>query len=297
MTAAVTLTNVTVSYRGHPAVHHVSGAFSAGSATALLGPNGGGKSSLLAAIAGLVQKGTLRGPSAGTPREAAMEGRMEWAPGLTMAYLPQSAELDRSFPVRVSELVAMGLWSQLGSLGALRSHHQDTVSAAMDSVGLRGFARRWVNELSTGQLQRALFARVLVQNASLILLDEPFNAIDARTTADLLALLPKWRAESRTVIAVLHDVEQVKRHFDCALMIAREPIAWGPTAQVLKTEHWDRARQMAEAWDDAAALCERTDVDAEARAVIDANRGVVHAAHAHHHGHVHDHSPPHDPKH
>jgi zinc/manganese transport system ATP-binding protein len=109
--------------------------------------------------------------------------------------------------------------------------------------------------LSAGQAQRVLFARVLMQDAGLILLDEPFNAIDARTTADLLALLHRWKQEARTVIAVLHDIEQVREHFEQVLLLARERVAWGPTAEVLKAEHLFKARQMAEAWDESAPAC------------------------------------------
>jgi zinc/manganese transport system ATP-binding protein len=123
-------------------------------------------------------------------------------------------------------------------------------------VGLSGFGARWLGELSAGQAQRVLFARVLLQDAGLILLDEPFNAIDARTTADLLALLHRWKQEARTVIAVLHDIEQVREHFEQVLLLARERVAWGPTAEVLKAEHLFKARQMAEAWDEAAPRCE-----------------------------------------
>jgi zinc/manganese transport system ATP-binding protein len=125
----------------------------------------------------------------------------------------------------------------------------------LQAVGLGGFESRWLSELSAGQVQRTLFARVLLQDADLILLDEPFNAIDARTTADLLLLLQRWRQEARTVIAVLHDIEQVREHFDETLLLAREPIAWGPTAEVLRAEHLFKARQMAEAWDDRAPPC------------------------------------------
>jgi zinc/manganese transport system ATP-binding protein len=269
--AALALTNVTVAYRGHPAVHHVSGRFELGTATALVGPNGGGKSSLMAALAGLVRPG----------HAATLEGRIERATGASVAYLPQAAELDRSFPVRVADLVAMGLWGELGAFRPLQSRHRERVSTALEAVGLRGFEHRWLGEMSTGQLQRALFARVLVQDARIILLDEPFNAIDARTTTDLLALLPRWRQEARTVIAVLHDLEQVKAYFDQALLLAREPIAWGPTAQVLRAEHWFRARQMAEAWDEAAALCE-----GPAQAATAPSPSTPHA-HAHEHAHEH----------
>ena len=239
--AAVRLNDLTVSYRGHPAVHHLNGAFSAGVLTAVVGPNGAGKSSLLGALGG-----TLRD----------FEGRIERSPALRVAYLPQASALDRSFPVRVHEVVAMGLWSRIGSLGGLQGADRQSVDVALAAVGLGGFGQRWLGELSAGQAQRVLFARVLVQDAGLILLDEPFNAIDARTTADLLALLHRWKQEARTVIAVLHDLEQVREHFEEVLLLARERVAWGPTAEVLKAEHLFKARQMAEAWDEAAPRCE-----------------------------------------
>lgn len=237
---AVSLRNLTVSYRGHPAVHHLSGAFAAGLSTAVVGPNGAGKSSLLGALAG-----TLHG----------FEGHIERDPALRVAYLPQASALDRSFPVRVHEVVAMGLWSRIGSFGALRVADRSGVEEALAAVGLNGFARRWLGELSAGQAQRVLFARLLMQDAGLILLDEPFNAIDARTTTDLLGLLQRWQRERRTVIAVLHDLEQVREHFEQVLLLARERVAWGPTAEVLKAEHLFKARQMAEAWDEAAPSC------------------------------------------
>lgn len=238
--APITLHELTVSYRGHPAVHHLSGSFAAGVLTAVVGPNGAGKSSLLGAIGGVIP---------------GFEGRIERLSSLRLAYLPQASELDRSFPVQVHEVVAMGLWSRIGSFGAPTEADQDRVGRALAAVALTGFERRLIGELSAGQVQRVLFARVLLQDAQLILLDEPFNAIDARTTADLLALLQRWKQESRTVIVVLHDLDQVREHFDEVLLLARERVAWGPTAEVLRAEHLFRARQMAEAWDEAATSC------------------------------------------
>ena len=240
-TPAVTLCDLTVSYRGHPAVHHLSGAFAAGMLTAVVGPNGAGKSTLLGALGGTIRD---------------FKGRIERDPAQRVAYLPQASALDRSFPVRVHEMVAMGLWSCIGSFGGLRPEDRSGVDQALAAVGLSGFGARWLGELSAGQAQRVLFARVLLQDAGLILLDEPFNAIDARTTADLLALLHRWKQEARTVIAVLHDIEQVREHFEQVLLLARERVAWGPTAEVLKAEHLFKARQMAEGWDEAAPRCE-----------------------------------------
>lgn len=234
--------DLTVAYRGHPAVHHLSGAFVAGAMTAVVGPNGAGKSSLLGALGGSL---------------CGIEGRIEHDATLRIAYLPQSSAMDRSFPVRVFDAVAMGLWARIGNFGALRDTERRRVDEALAAVGLSGFGQRLLGELSAGQAQRVLFARVLVQDAGLILLDEPFNAIDARTTADLLALLHRWKHEARTVIAVLHDLDQVRANFEHTLLLAREPVAWGPTAQVLDAAHLFKARQMAEAWDEAAPRCER----------------------------------------
>lgn len=241
--AAIRLRNLTVAYRGHPAVHHLSGAFAPGSLTAIVGPNGAGKTSLLAAIMGRVR------PVEGDVQfDASAASRIAW--------LPQQAEIDRSFPIRVFDLVALGHWARVGSFGGLDAVQRDAVHRAIEAVGLHGFERRGISELSAGQFQRVLFARVLLQDAPVILLDEPFNAIDARTTADLLAMVGRWHAEARTVIAVLHDLEQVRTHFDRTLLMARRCIAWGPTHEVLCAENLFRARQMAEAWDDQAPLCE-----------------------------------------
>jgi zinc/manganese transport system ATP-binding protein len=134
------------------------------------------------------------------------------------------------------------------------------VDAALEAVGLQGFERRPVGTLSSGQLQRALFARLLVQDADLILLDEPFNAVDSKTTAGLLTLVQQWHRQGRTVIAVLHDDAQVREHFPQTLLLARECIAWGATAEVLTEANLQRARAMAEAWDETAAIC---DIDGE----------------------------------
>lgn len=242
--AAIQLRDLTVTYRGHPAVHHLSGEFAPGSLTAVTGPNGAGKTSLLAAIMGQV-------PSA--------QGEVHFHNCLRrrVAWLPQQAEVDRSFPIRVFDVVALGHWARLGSFRGMTPAQRDGVHCALDAVGLTGFEGRSIGELSAGQFQRVLFARVLLQDAPVILLDEPFNAIDARTTADLLAVVARWHAEARTVIAVLHDLDQVREHFQHTLLLARRCVAWGPTAEVLRAENLFRARQMAECWDERAPVCRK----------------------------------------
>ena len=125
------------------------------------------------------------------------------------------------------------------------------------AVGLVGFERRFIGELSVGQLQRVLFARLLMQDAAIILLDEPFNALDTRTADDLLQVVLRWHREARTVIAVLHDMNMVRAHFPQALLLAREVIAWGDSTQALAPENLARARQTSEYWDERAPWCAR----------------------------------------
>jgi zinc/manganese transport system ATP-binding protein len=174
-----------------------------------------------------------------------------------VAYLPQAAELDRSFPLPLYDLVAMGLWSRTGVFGGIGRKDRVRIDEALAAVGLTGFEARPLGSLSGGQMQRALFARLLLQDAAVILLDEPFTAIDDKTTADLLELVRRWHSEERTVVAVLHDFDAVRRVFPETLLIAREPVAWGPTETVLQPANLLRARRMVEAPDPFAEVCER----------------------------------------
>lgn len=243
MSAAIDLHDLTVTYERRPAVHHVSGRFAAGSLTAIVGPNGAGKSTLIKAIAG-----TLK-PAMGRVDRGSLATRH-------IGYLPQAAEIDRSFPLSVADTVMMGAWRSIGAFrGATRQHAQQA-QEALRAVGLEGFEGRSISSLSSGQFQRVLFARLLLQDASVILLDEPFTAIDARTTRDLLKLISTWHGQGRTVIAVLHDIEQVRQHFPSTLLLARETIAWGNTADILHTDNLRRAKNMAEHWSPDAQVCE-----------------------------------------
>jgi zinc/manganese transport system ATP-binding protein len=245
MTQAILLDDLTLGYDGHPAVHHLSGVFESGSMTAVVGPNGSGKSTLLKGLSGILR-----------PLGGHIERR-----GLgvsQIAYLPQQAEIDRTFPINVLDIVALGLWQRLGMFMGMKKEHWEQARQALDSVGLEGFEQRPINDLSAGQFQRVLFARLLLQDCPVILLDEPFTAIDARTTTDLLGVISRWHAEKRTVIAVLHNYEQVLSYFPRTLLLAREPIGWGDTAEILTSENLQLARRMSEAWDETAAACRRT---------------------------------------
>jgi zinc/manganese transport system ATP-binding protein len=241
---AVHFHDVTLGYDRHPAVHHLDGICTQGELLAVVGPNGAGKSTLLKSLVGLLK------PLSGT---ITCHGIVRG----DIAYLPQAADIDRSFPLSVFDLVAAGNWSQTGIFGGLGKKQRDAVHHAMQVVGLAGFENRTIGTLSGGQLQRALFARLMLQDARLILLDEPFTAIDTRTTADLLDLIARWHHEKRTVIAVLHDMEVVKATFPRTLLLAREPVVWGETKEALRPENLLRARRMIEAHDPHAEVCSR----------------------------------------
>jgi len=241
----IILDDLTLGYDGHPAVHHLSGVFEPGSMTAVVGPNGSGKSTLLKGLTGILRP---------------LGGRIERGRLRTsqMAYLPQQAEIDRSFPITVLDIVALGLWQRIGMFGGMKKELWEQAWQALGAVGLEGFEPRAIGDLSAGQFQRVLFARLLLQDCPVILLDEPFTAIDARTTTDLLGVIQRWHAENRTIIAVLHNYDQVRSYFPKTLMLARDPIGWGDTQEVLTPENLRLARQMSEAWDETAAACRRS---------------------------------------
>jgi zinc/manganese transport system ATP-binding protein len=242
----LTFRDVTLGYDRHPAVHHLSGGVTSGALLAVVGPNGAGKSTLFRGLVGIIK------PLSGTIALAGVDAR-------DIAYLPQIAEIDRSFPISVFDFVATGLWRVTGIFGGIDKKGHEKIARALAAVGLTGFENRGIGTLSGGQMQRMLFARVLLQDASLIVLDEPFNAIDARTIDDLLGLCKRWHAEGRTVIAALHDMDMVRANFPDTLLLAREPVAWGLTAEVLTAENLAAARRMCEAFDDSAAACADTD--------------------------------------
>ena len=173
MAAQLKFHNVTLGYDRHPAVHHLNGEVAAGALVAVIGPNGAGKSTLFRGLAGILK------PLSGSIDLGGLDIR-------DIAYLPQSVDIDRSFPISVFDLVGTGLWRTTGFFGGMGKAERDKITKALAAVGLNGFENRSIGTLSGGQMQRMLFARVLLQDARLIVLDEPFNAIDTKTSADLL---------------------------------------------------------------------------------------------------------------
>jgi zinc/manganese transport system ATP-binding protein len=240
--AALRFQNLTLGYERHPAVHHLDGAVELGDLLAVVGPNGAGKSTLFKGIVGLIK------PLAGSIDRDGFDAR-------EIAYLPQIADIDRSFPITMYDMVAMGLWRSKGLFAGIGRKDHAAIEAAIAAVGLTGFEQRAIGTLSGGQMQRMLFARLLLQDAQLIVLDEPFSAVDAKTSADLLALVRRWHDERRTVLAALHDIDLVKATFPQTLLLAREPVAWGVTRDVLTADNLIKARRMCEAFDENAEAC------------------------------------------
>jgi zinc/manganese transport system ATP-binding protein len=212
------LRDVTVRYGRRIALEAVSGEFAPGSLTAVVGANGAGKSTLLAAIAGVKR---LAGGVVDRPARQ------------RVAYLPQLAAIDREYPLTVSELITLGAWREFGAFRSPGAALRARAAAVAERVGLAERLGRPIGEISVGELQRALFARLILQDAAVILLDEPFAAVDAQTISVLLDQIVQWHQDGRTVIAVLHDLDLVQAHFPSTLVLARRCVAWGATEVAL----------------------------------------------------------------
>ena len=247
---AISFRDVTLGYDRHPAVHHITGEVKSGALLAVIGPNGAGKSTLLKGIAGELR------PLGGSITLNGVK-----ASGI--AYLPQQIEIDRLFPISVFDCVSMGLWRKIGAFRGVDGKRGDEVAHALATVGLQDLSNRPVGALSGGQFQRVLFARLLLQDAAIILLDEPFRAVDNKTIADLIGLIERWHREGRTVLAALHDIEQVRAHFPETLILAREVVAWGETRKVLTPANFAKSRRLVEAFDEHAEICARDEAKRE----------------------------------
>lgn len=221
--SGITINNLTLTYERRPAVHHVSGQFPSGSMTAIIGPNGGGKSTFLKALAGLhpIDEGSIT-------RTPAHELK-------NTAYLPQTSHWDRQFPISVYDLAAQALVADRGFWHSWGGQTQKSrIQAALEQVKLWEQRHLTIDRLSLGQFQRALFARVIIQNAQLILLDEPLTGLDEASIQDFFHLIHDWNQKGKTIIMVLHDRRLILQHFKNTLILLKEVIAWGPSQSVLK---------------------------------------------------------------
>jgi zinc/manganese transport system ATP-binding protein len=201
-------------YQGQTVTPTINGELPAGSMTALIGANGSGKSTLLKTIAGLLT------PIAGRCDLAVSRKELGW--------LPQRTELETRFPITAYELVAMGCWPRCGWFGAINRALRKEIDAALDAVQMRDFADAQPATLSGGQLQRVLFARLMLQRSKLWLLDEPFNGIDSQTVTLLMSILEQQQQAGTTLLVVLHDRPLVARYFQDVLSLDEPESAHAP---------------------------------------------------------------------
>ncbi|MEM7696607.1 MAG: metal ABC transporter ATP-binding protein [Pseudomonadota bacterium] len=219
--AALAVRGLTVAYGGAPVVFSVDATFEKGAMTAIVGPNGAGKSTLLKAALGIVP--ALSGATTifGAPVKSARAA---------IAYVPQRASVDWDFPTTAGEVVAMGLFREVGWLRPFRTAEKARTLAALDRVGMADFAHRQIGALSGGQQQRVFLARALAQDTPIVVLDEPFAGVDAATERAIFDVFSTLKAEGRTIIAVHHDLSTVARMFDNVLLLNVRRVAEGPVA-------------------------------------------------------------------
>jgi manganese/zinc/iron transport system ATP- binding protein len=223
---------LTVSYDARPVVWDVDADFPAGAISAVVGPNGSGKSTLLKAALGLVPADSGHVAILGRPlREVRRR----------VAYVPQRETIDWDFPITVREVVEMGRHPARGWLRRLGAEDHSHVVDALERVGMTAFAGRQIGRLSGGQRQRVFVARALAQRADLLVLDEPFVGIDARTEAAILDILTGLRDAGRSVVMVHHDLTTVRDVVDHVMVMNVRAIAEGPPGTTLVPEHLRRA--------------------------------------------------------
>jgi ABC-type Mn2+/Zn2+ transport system ATPase subunit len=220
------LQNITVRYGETTALHGIDLQVNRGDQVAVVGPNGAGKSTLFNVITGIIK------PTSGQVRIGGS------GPGkhICIGYVPQRNRIDWRFPVTVADVVMMGRVGQIGLLRWPRRHDREVVGAALDQVGMAPFAKRQIGELSGGQQQRVFLARVLAQEAELLLMDEPLSGLDIPSQEAILQVLSRLRQQNITVLVATHDLNQAAEHFPGILLLNRRLVAYGPPSDVLTPE-------------------------------------------------------------
>lgn len=215
----IRLDNAALGYAQHTVVSDVSISISAGSLTAITGANGEGKTTFLNTVVGF---------------QSVLQGKLEInLPVSSVGYLPQNSGVDCRFPFSLFDFVSTGLWHRVGPQRAIRRDSRDAIKLALRQTGLSSMTGAPLGMLSGGQWQRARFARLILQDSPLILLDEPFASIDEHTTADLLNIIHHWHAQGRTILAVLHDRRQILQHFPQSLLFEQGKVIHGESQILL----------------------------------------------------------------
>jgi len=229
---ALEVRRLTVSYSAQPVLWDVDARFPRERLSAIVGPNGAGKSTLLKAALGLIPSDAGQTLLLGHPARAALD---------RVAYVPQRGAVDWDFPITVREVVEMGRYRSLGWIRRLRGADRTIVDESLERVGMTAFAGRQIGQLSGGQRQRVFVARALAQRASVLLMDEPFAGVDARTERAIIDLLQELRDEGTSIVVVHHDLGTVRAEFDWALVLNVRAVACGPVDETLVPDVLHRA--------------------------------------------------------
>ena len=232
--SAIEVTDVTVRYGDILALDHASVRVPSGQVCGLVGMNGSGKSTLFKTIVGSVT------PTTGTVR---LGGRTPTAARRAgaLGYVPQSEDIDWSFPVSVRDVVMTGRYGHLGFTRRPKRADHDAVDEALARVELTDFADRQIGQLSGGQRKRAFVARGIAQEAEILLLDEPFAGVDKRTEGTITALLRELADAGTTILVSTHDLQVLPELADEAILLMRRVIAQGAPAEVITTDNLVRA--------------------------------------------------------
>jgi manganese/zinc/iron transport system ATP- binding protein len=225
---ALEVEDLTVAYDDQPVLWDIDLQVPTGVKMAIVGPNGAGKSTLVKAAMGLIP--TVAG-------EVRVFGRPRAETRGEIAYVPQRATLSWDFPTDVLDVVTMGTYGRLGWVRRSGADERRQAVAALDQVGMTAFSRRPIADLSGGQQQRVLLARALVQDAPIIILDEPFQGVDAPTERAIIEVLNGLAGAGKTIIVVHHDLQTVPEYFDSVLLLNVRALASGPVGEVFTEDN------------------------------------------------------------
>lgn len=230
MTTAIDVASVSVHYGDVLALDQATLQLEKGRICGLVGMNGSGKSTLFKVIMGLVK------PDAGTVTIAGRSPAKARKSGV-VSYVPQSEDVDWQFPLSVHDVVMMGRYGHLGFTRRPRRADRVAVADALERVELTDFAQRQIGQLSGGQRKRAFVARGIAQNATTLLLDEPFAGVDKRSEATICSLLKELAGDGATILVSTHDLHALPDLADEAVLLMRRVLMHGVPAEVLQPEN------------------------------------------------------------
>ncbi len=225
---AIEVTDLTVAYRETPVLWDIDLDVPPGVLLAIVGPNGAGKTTLIKAILGLVR------PAAGN---VLIYNKPYEAQRRIVGYVPQRGSVDWDFPTNVLDVVMMGRYGALGWIKRPGKRDRELAMQALEKVGMQKYTNRQISQLSGGQQQRVFLARALVQDATVYLMDEPFQGVDATTERAIVTLLQELRENGKTVVVVHHDLQTVTDYFDWVTLLNIRRIASGPVDETFTSDN------------------------------------------------------------